>query len=152
MMWNAKNYRFGFDPWGLALFLLIMLPNFVWFVLPAPNDVLRDESVTPLIDAIAQVFQIIVAASLCAVVNVTRDKPMGRRYLAGAAACVVLYFAGWTAYYAGIVNPAVILTLCMAPCGAFLVFALARKNAPALVSTGIFTLCHFIFATANFIL
>ena len=26
-----KQYRFGFDPWGLLLFLLVMLPNFIWF-------------------------------------------------------------------------------------------------------------------------
>ena len=26
-MWSVKCYRFGFDPWGLGLFLLIMLIN-----------------------------------------------------------------------------------------------------------------------------
>lgn len=41
-MWNFKNYQLGFDPWGLALFLTIMLPNFVWFAFPAPNDMLRE--------------------------------------------------------------------------------------------------------------
>lgn len=25
------NYRFGFDFWGLLLFLLVMLPNFIGF-------------------------------------------------------------------------------------------------------------------------
>ena len=82
-MWSPKNYRLGFDPWGLGQFLLIMLPNFIWFALPAPNDILRTESVTPLIDAIAQVFQIIMAALLCAVVNVTRNKSTRRGYRAG---------------------------------------------------------------------
>ena len=41
-----KNYRIGFDWIGLILFLIIMIPNFIWFVVPAPNDVLRTESVT----------------------------------------------------------------------------------------------------------
>jgi hypothetical protein len=45
-----KPYRFGFDIWGLLLFLLVMLPNFIWFAVPAPNDVLRAESVTPITD------------------------------------------------------------------------------------------------------
>ena len=151
-MWNLKNYRPGFDPWGLGLFLLIMLPNFVWFFLPAPDDILRTESVTPLTDSIAQVFQIVVAASLCTVINITRDKPMKRGYLAGPSACVVLYFAGWAAYYAGITNAAVILDLCLAPCGAFLLFALARKNVLALISGAVFTVCHLIFTVINFIL
>lgn len=151
-MWNLKNYRLGFDLWGLGLFLLIMLPNFIWFAYPAPNDVLRGESVTPVIDAIAQVFQVIIAAALCVVISITRDRPMKRGYLAGVAVCVALYFTGWAAYYAGIANAAVILDLCLAPCGAFLVFALGRKNGLALVSAGVFTICHFIFAIVNFIL
>ena len=128
-----------------------MLPNFIWFALPAPNDILRTESVTPLIDAIAQVFQIIMAALLCAVVNVTRNKSTRCGYRAGIAACIVLYFSGWVVYYAGIANAAVILDLCLAPCGAFLLWTLARKNAPALVSGAAFTICHLIFAIINFI-
>ena len=64
-----KKYRFAFDPWGLLLFLLMMLPNFVWFAVPAPNDILRQESVTPVVDGIASVCQVLLAATLCAVVN-----------------------------------------------------------------------------------
>lgn len=149
-MWDLKNYRPGFDPWGLGLFLLIMLPNFIWFVLPAPNDILRAESVTPLIDTIAQVFQIIMAAALCAAVNVTRDKPTSG-YRAGTAACILLYFTGWALYYAGAASAAVILDLCLAPCGAFLLLALARKNALALISGAAFTGCHLISTVINFI-
>lgn len=42
-----KNYRFGFAPVGLALFAALMLPNILRFAVPAPNDLLRAESVTP---------------------------------------------------------------------------------------------------------
>ena len=151
-MWDRKNYKLGFDPWGLALFLAIMLPNFLWFAFPAPNDVLRSESVTPLVDTIAQVFQVIMAAALCAVRNIAWDKPMKRRYWAGTAACLLLYFAGWAVYYAGIASAAVILDLCLAPCGTFLFFALARKNGAALASAGGFTVCHLVFAIVNFLI
>ncbi len=151
-MWSIKNYRLGFDPWGLGLFLLIMLPNLLWFAFPAPDDILRAQSVTPLADAIAQAFQIALAAALCGVVNGTRSAPAKRRWAAGVLLCAALYFAGWAAYYAGIAGPGVILTLCLAPCGAFLVFALARKNAPALLAAGGFAICHLIFAVVNFIL
>ena len=151
-MLTPKHYKIAFDPWGLALFLAVMLPNFIWFALPAPNDILRGQSMTQILDSIAQVFQIIMAAALCAVVNVTRDRPMGRGYRAGTAACVVLYYISWAAYYTGIVNAAVILGLCLAPCGAFLVFALARKNGLALAAAGAFTVCHLIFAFVNFLI
>lgn len=151
-MLTLKNYRMGFDFWGLALFLVIMLPNFVWFAFPAPNDILRGESVTPALDFAAQVFQIVMAAALCAVVNITQDKPMKRGYRAGTAVCAMLYFAGWAAYYAGIINAVVILDLCLAPCGVFLLFALARKNIAALISAGSFAVCHLTFAVVNFLL
>lgn len=53
---NVKLFgtdKLGFDVGGLVLFLALMLPNFLWFAIPAPNDVLRAESATPVIDAIA---------------------------------------------------------------------------------------------------
>ena len=71
-MWSVKCYRFGFDPWGLGLFLLIMLPNLAWFALPAPNDILRAESAAPLLDGLGQCLQIIMVAALCLLVNVCK--------------------------------------------------------------------------------
>ena len=151
-MGRLNNYRPGFDPWGLGLFLLIMIPNFVWFALPAPNDILRAESATPLLDAAAQILQAAMVVTLCAVINTARDTPMKGGYRAGTAACVVLYFAGWAAYYAGFTGAAVVLTLCLAPCGAFLFHSAGRKNAPALLAAGGFAACHLISTIVNFIL
>ena len=151
-MWSIKNYRFGFDPWGLGLFLLIMLPNFAWFALPAPNDILRAESVTPFLDAAGQVFQVALAAALWGVVNPAQGGSVKRGLAAGVIPCLVLYFAGWAAYYAGLTNAAVVLTLCLAPCGAFLFHSAARKNAPALLAAGGFAACHLISTIINFIL
>ena len=151
-MWSVKCYRFGFDPWGLGLFLLIMLPNLAWFALPAPNDILRAESAAPLLDGLGQCLQIIMVAALCLLVNVSRDRPIKRGFAAGAALCATLYFAGWAGYYAGTASAGVILTLCLAPCGAFLLFSLARGNAPALLAAAGFTLCHLGSTIITFIL
>lgn len=151
-MWNRKNYKLGFDPWAPGLFLLIMLPNFAWFAFPASNDVLRNESITPMVDTIAQIFQILMVAALCAIRNVTRDRPMKRGHQTGVLLCLLLYIIGWRAYYAGpVMVTMVIFLLCLAPCGAFLIFALARKNGIALVSAAAFTVCHLIFAIVNFL-
>lgn len=147
-----KHYKAGFDFWGLALFLIVMLPNFIWFAVPAPHDILRRDSITPLADTAAQAFQIIMATALCFVINTARSKPIKRGYIAGTAVCIALYFAGWAAYYAGITGPAVILDLCLVPCGAFLMFALARKNAIALISAGGFAVCHMIYGIMNFVM
>lgn len=151
-MWSVKCYRFGFDPWGLGLFLLIMLPNLAWFALPAPNDVLRVKSAAPLLDGLGQCLQIIMVVALCLVVNVSRGRPIKRGFAAGAALCATLYFAGWAGYYVGTASAGVILTLCLAPCGAFLLFSLARGNAPALLAAAGFALCHLGSTIITFIL
>ncbi len=71
---SIKNYKAGFEPWGLVLFLTVMIPNFIWFALPAPNDILRTESITPITDTIASVCQVMFVAALCVIVRKDRVK------------------------------------------------------------------------------
>lgn len=130
-----SKYRFGFDVWGLILFLLVMLPNFIWFAVPAPNDVLRAESVTPVADVIASVCQILTVACLCIVINKEGSKLRFSPLVIAAMVCVMVYFAGWLLYYGGFTNAWVIIMLTIPPCLAFILFAV----------------CHLIFAIMNFI-
>ena len=147
-----KKYKLGFDISGLVIFLIIMLPNFIWFAVPAPNDILRQESITPIVDIIGSVCQIIFVASLCIVINKERDSIRISPLLISTAFCIGLYFLGWVLYYNGIVNPMVIICLTLPPCIAFIFFALDRKNIIAFISTVCFTICHLIYGTVNFIL
>lgn len=146
-----KKYRFAFDPWGLLLFLLIMLPNFIWFAVPAPNDILRGESCTPVIDSIGSICQILMIAALCLLAREHRP-PGPARLLSASGGCVLLYYTGWICYYLSFTGPPVILLLTAPPCLAFLLFAVARRNFPAVFLAACFTLCHLIYAAANFIL
>ena len=150
MEWFSK-YRFGFDIWGLILFLMVMLPNFIWFAVPAPNDVLRTESATPIIDAIASVCQVLTVACLCFVINKERGKLRFSLLVIATMVCVIVYYIGWLLYYTGIVNVWVILLLTIPPCLAFILFAADRKNLPAVVFATAFAVCHLIFAIMNFI-
>ena len=147
-----KKYRFGFDPGGLLLFLLMMLPNFVWFNLPAPNDILRRESVTPALDGIASVCQLLFAAALCAVVNRERERLCLTPLVGASLCCGGLYAAGWALYYAGFAGPPVIVLLTLPPCLCFLFFALDRKNMIALPPIAVFTVCHLLYGIVNFII
>ena len=150
MKWLNK-YRFGFDVWGLILFLLVMLPNFIWFAVPAQNDVLRAESATPIIDAIALVCQVLTVACLCFVINKERSKLRFSPLVIAAVICVVVYYLGWVLYYTGIASDWVILMLTIPPCLAFILFAADRKNVPAILFATGFAVCHLIFAIVNFI-
>ena len=147
-----KKYKLRFDIWGALLFLIIMIPNFIWFAVPAPNDILRQESITPIVDTIGSVCQIIFVAALCIVINKERDSIRISPLLISSAVCIGLYFLGWVLYYNGIVNPMVIIYLTLPPCVAFILFALDRKNIIALIPAACFTICHLIYGIANFIL
>lgn len=147
-----KMYRFAFDPWGLLLLVLLMLPNFVWFAVPAPNDVLRRESVTPVLDGIASVCQFLFAAALCCIANREREKLRLTPLIAASLCCGGLYAAGWAFYYAGFTNPPVIGLLTLPPCLCFFFFALDRKNYIAAVPIAAFTVCHLIYGIINFMI
>lgn len=151
-MFDIKKYRLGFDVGALILFLMIMCPNFIWFAVPAPNDILRGDSATMAVDGIAQIFQIIMVASLCVIINDSGRKPMSGKMKFVIAALCAFYLSGWFSYYAGFTNKIVILDLCVAPCVAFIVYACVRKNIVALVSAGVFMVCHLIYGVVNFIL
>lgn len=146
-----KKYKFGFDVWGLLLFLIIMIPNFIWFAVPAPNDVLRMDSITPIVDTIGSVCQSLMIAVLCIKKNRDCKKIHFSPLIIAVCGCCLLYFAGWAFYYCGTVNAVVILGLTLPPCMAFLLFALDRKNYIAVFPTVVFTACHIIYSVVNFI-
>ena len=145
-----KNYRIGFDWIGLILFLVIMIPNFIWFVVPAPNDVLRTESITGTIDSIASVCQVLMVASLCLVINRnnTGSKVIGT--IITVMACVVLYYICWLCYYQGNTETTVLMGLAAFPCAAFLIYSYKRRNMIAAFFAVVFSMCHLLYAIANF--
>ncbi len=149
---KIKKYKLSFDIWGLLLFLIIMIPNFIWFAVPAPNDVLRADSVTGAIDVIASVCQVLMVIALCIFVNRKSCKFRVTPLIIAVIICCLLYFASWISYYTGMVNTVIILGLTVFPCSAFMLFAIDRKNMIAVVPISVFTICHLIYGVVNFII
>lgn len=147
-----KKYRIGFNLSCVVLFLLIMVPNFFWFAIPAPNDILRQESLTPQTDLAASVCQVMMVAVLCVLVNRTSGKfHFKRNWIIISGISCLCYYIGWILYYQGFINTAVILLLTLFPCFSFLFYAIDRKNWPGVLVTLMFSLLHFIYAVINFI-
>ena len=147
-----KNYKFCFDIWGLVLFLIIMLPNFIWFAIPAPNDILRTDSVTPIVDAIGSFCQIFFIITLCILRRKSTPKIQVNPLIIIVIASVILYFTGWIFYYIGATNPLIILLLTIPPCSAFIFLAIDRKNIIALIPAIAFTISHITYAINKFII
>ena len=148
----SKTYKLGFDISGLILFLLVMTPTFIWLAVPAPNDVLRAESVTPMVDIIGSVCQILFIACLCIIINKERSKLRFSPLVIASMVCVVMYYVGWALYYQGNTEAYIILLMTVSPCVAFILFAIDRKNFPAVVFATGFTICHLIYGIVNFII
>lgn len=148
----SKKYKLSFEISGLLLFLIVMIPNFIWFAVPAPNDILRTESITQTVDTIASVCQILMIAAICIFRNRRSKKLCITPLIIMAAVCYLLYAASWIGYYNGMVNVIVILGLTIPPCFSFLFFAIDRKNGIALIPISIFTVCHLIYGIVNFII
>lgn len=147
-----KKYRFGFDVWALVLFFIIMMPNFIWFAVPAPNDILRGESITKTVDEIASICQVLMVMSLCIFIRQDRKKISITRFIMTTVICCLLYFLCWILYYFGVTNAVFILGLTIFPCLAFLFFAIDRKNMIAVIPASIFMVCHLIYGMVNYII
>ncbi|MDO4554398.1 MAG: hypothetical protein Q4B70_04545 [Lachnospiraceae bacterium] len=150
-MFDLKKYILRFDAGGLIIFAIIMIPNLIWFAVPAGNDILRNDSITPEIDFVASIFQVIMVAALCLIKNEAYHKCKNQKWMINMVATIVIYFLGWCLYYGQITNAPVILILCVAPCATFLIYSFGKKNGVAFVSAAIFMICHLIYGYANFI-
>ena len=146
-----KKYKMGFDIWGALLFLIIMIPNFIWFAVPAPNDILRVDSITKVVDTVASVSQVLMIILLCTLINKERNKTKHPPLIISVIISCLLYFVSWVFYYGGITNAFVILGLTIPPCLAFFFFALGRKNLIAIIPISVFSICHLIYGIVNFI-
>lgn len=149
---RLRKYTMGFDPFGLCLFAVIMLPNLWWMAHPAPNDVLRVESATPVVDMIGSICQAAMVFCLCFIRRVDARPLRFSPLVVAAMVCVLVYLAAWGCYYAGIAYPLVILLLTLVPCAAFILYLADRQNCIGLIPAALFTLCHVIFAIVNFLM
>lgn len=149
-MYKIKNYRPCFDSWAYALFVLVMLPNVIWFALPERSyDVLRAQNVLPAADAVASIARVLIIVCLCFLKN-TGTPPIRLRALTYVCAlCVLAYYVMWALYFRGITAAVIVWGLCVFPCAAFILFSLDRKNLPALVFALVFTVCHALCSDAS---
>lgn len=146
-----KKYKFGFEPWAVILFLAIMAPNIYWFANPTANDVLRRESVTPCLDLIASISQVVMVAVLCLLKRRDVSKIKLSKNIFFMIASYILYIVSWLLYFSGNASAVLILSLCITPCLAFAFYAFDRKNYLALFPLGVFFICHVVFGIVNFI-
>lgn len=65
---TLREHKLHFELRGLLTFFAVMLPNLIWFAVPAPDDKLRTDSITGAIDAADSVFQAAMVFALCFII------------------------------------------------------------------------------------
>ncbi len=149
---EIKKYKFGFNISAVVIFALIMLPNIVWFFVPAKNDILRNETSTQVLDVFVTIFQITMLAVLCVIENVNANKIKISPFIILSATFGLIYYVCWILYYNGIVHETVLLGLCIFPCCSFLFYGIDRKNYIALVPISVFAVLHLVSTVINFLI
>lgn len=149
-----EKYKLGFDFWALILFALIMIPNIVYWCIPAFTDLNMDGTM----DTFARIFQVIGVALLLFMVKKpqeetdgkkeeqTQSKPFFDSLFMTVSLLVLLYYAAWIIYFCAALNTGIILFLAGCPCLALLMFAVERKNYFALAPLAIFSVLHILSA------
>lgn len=143
-------YHFRFDLWAMLLFLAVMSANIIWFCCPMDNDPFRIESVTPALDGIASVAQILMIGALVFLWRNNAPKKLPQAWKVITISCVVIYLGAWGCYYRGVTNFPLILLMTIMPCFAFAAFSIGRKNWLALCCCTLFFICHLISVWVNF--
>lgn len=146
-----SNYKLGFDKSGFILFLVILIPNFLWLIFPIPNDVLREETVTIQLDVVATIVQVFLIGSLCFLIPVDRTTQMNKSINTSIVVLLVFYYLSWIAYFSGFQNLIIIIYLALVPSIALLAFAIARMNFPAIIFASIFLITHTTSSIINYI-
>ena len=142
-----EQYKIGLDFWALVLFALIMLPNIVYWCIPAFSDL----DVNSATDTAARVFQVIGVALLLFLVQKPQEKkqasekkPFFDSLFMMVTLLLLLYYAAWIIYFCGTLNVAILLFLAGCPCIALALFALERRNFFALVPLIVFSVLHIV--------
>ena len=149
---KVKEYQFGLNVFAIILFVLVMIPNLIWFFVPSQNDVLRNESVTKILDVFGSIFQVFTVAALCAFRNEKAGKLQISLLFITSLLCLLFYYVFWILYYCNYTHAAVLIGLSIFPCASFLLYGKKKKNYIALIPAFVFTVLHSVSTIINFII
>ena len=133
----------GFSWKGLAVFLLPMLPNVLFFVLKDPNG--RNAIINNhfLLDIIEHGSQGIFAVLFMFVVS-RKESPILSRYTVFISIFLLAYYGLWGAYFTIGANFVMLMLMAVVPVVYFIIAGFWLHNLPAVMFTTIFGITHII--------
>lgn len=147
-----SNYRYQLDLWAILLFAIAMVPNVIWGLFSGPDDVLHVDSITPIVDIVGLISQVLMLVSLMLLRRKDRPQTMARIWEISTISMLIFYLCVWISHFFGYTPKSFIVAMAILPCLFFGAFSIGRRNWLSLSFCLIFSICHILFAIENYIL
>lgn len=138
------EYKLGFSWIGCLAFILPMIPNILWAVLPTVENGITDmKAPYPWIDQLMNICRIMMI--ICLILLIHKEGMINGGLKSATLVvigCLVIYFIAWGIYFSGRASSLTILSLAAFPCMYFMGTAIILKNIPAFIFSAIFAICH----------
>lgn len=147
-----NNYTFGFSLTGLTLYVLQLLPNLIWLLVPPANNILaKNSAIWPALNMLEKVCGILTVALLILLIN--KGGQRNSNFYLGLAMIFLLgYYLAWIFYYKGIVSPLVLIVgIAAMPPLYFLLVGVWLRNYVALIPGVVFGVVHVVITCLNFL-
>lgn len=143
------GYSFGFSWKGLSAFLLIIIPNIFYFLLPNLN--VSGNAITHylILDIIEHANQAISIILLIFLIN-GKSSPIVSPYTLCIAILLLTYYVLWVFYFVGSKNLIILLGMAVLPVAYFALVEIWIHNFPAIIPTAIFGFVHIIITYMDF--
>lgn len=149
----TERYKLGFSLRGIVIYMLQLLPNIIWMLIPPVNDILAENnSAYPVFNIIEHVFGIVTVAVLILLVNKGSERKKRVKYIGLAAVFLTGYYISWIFYYTGVVSPWILVAgIAGMPPLYFLFAGLWLENYAAVIPCVIFGITHVAITCSNYL-
>lgn len=134
------NYHFGFSWKGLIIFLLPMIPNIFYFLIPALDISGNNANSHLILDVLEHGSQAIFFFLLIFVVR-EQASEMRCPYIIGMAIMLIFYYGLWILYFTGNANSIIFLGMAVLPVVYFILAEIWLQNYLAIIPTVLLVLC-----------
>jgi hypothetical protein len=136
------NYAFGFSAKGLIIFLLPMIPNLLYFLLPKKSNAFGNGYNKHIVlDIIEHGSQAVFVLMLVFLLN-RQSSPVFSPYTLSFGIALIIYYILWGIYFSGNNKLFVLLGLAVIPVVYFILAEVWLHNLPAVIPTVIFGMVH----------
>lgn len=139
----------GFSWKGFLVFLLPMIPNVLFFILPNPNGSSTPVNKHILLDIIEHVSQAVFFMLLMFVIS-KKQSPMLCGYTIFMAILLLSYYGFWIAYFKSGANFILLMLMAIFPVTYFILAELWLHNFIAMIPLIIFGITHILITYVNY--